>query len=72
MSILSFVQAEVSLGTTGLLRCQGRMVSAKPDNLRSTGCGSQSVFLVRPDDFPSLNQMIDLVSRDGYVTAASC
>jgi glutathione synthase len=27
------------------------------------------VFLVRPDDVPNLNQMIDAVSRDGYVIA---
>jgi glutathione synthase len=33
------------------------------------GSGGQSVFLVRPDDFPNLNQMIDAVSRDGYVIA---
>ncbi len=33
------------------------------------GSGGQSVFLVRPDDMPNLNQMIDAVSRDGYVIA---
>ena len=33
------------------------------------GSGGQSVFLVRPDDVPNLNQMIDSVSRDGYVIA---
>jgi glutathione synthase len=33
------------------------------------GSGGQSVFLVRPDDVPNLNQMIDAVSRDGYVIA---
>lgn len=33
------------------------------------GSGGQSVFLVRPDDLPNLNQMIDAVSRDGYVIA---
>jgi glutathione synthase len=33
------------------------------------GSGGQSVFLVRPDDVPNLNQMIDAVSRDGYVVA---
>jgi glutathione synthase len=27
------------------------------------------VFLVRPSDIPNLNQMIDAVSRDGYVIA---
>lgn len=33
------------------------------------GSGGVSVFLVRPDDIPNLNQMIDAVSRDGYVIA---
>jgi glutathione synthase len=33
------------------------------------GSGGQSVFLIRPDDVPNLNQMIDAVSRDGYVIA---
>ena len=33
------------------------------------GSGGTSVFLVRPDDLPNLNQMIDAVSRDGYVIA---
>jgi glutathione synthase len=33
------------------------------------GSGGQSVFLVRKDDVPNLNQMIDAVSRDGYVIA---
>ena len=31
------------------------------------GSGGESVFLVRPDDVANLNQMIDAVSRDGYV-----
>ena len=31
------------------------------------GSGGQSVFLVRPDDVPNLNQMIEAVSREGYV-----
>ena len=31
------------------------------------GSGGASVFLVRPDDIPNLNQMIDAVSRDGFV-----
>ena len=30
------------------------------------GSGGQSVFLVRPDDKPNLNQMIEAVTRDGY------
>ncbi len=33
------------------------------------GSGGSSVFLVRPEDLPNLNQMIDAVSRDGYVIA---
>lgn len=33
------------------------------------GSGGQSVFLVRPDDLPNINQMIDAVARDGYVIA---
>jgi glutathione synthase len=33
------------------------------------GSGGQSVFLVRPDDMSNLNQMVDAVSRDGYVIA---
>lgn len=31
------------------------------------GSGGDSVFLVRPDDIANLNQMIDAVSREGYV-----
>lgn len=33
------------------------------------GSGGQSVFLVRSDDVVNMNQMIDAVSRDGYVIA---
>jgi glutathione synthase len=33
------------------------------------GSGGQSVFLVRPSDVPNLNQMIEAVSREGYVIA---
>lgn len=33
------------------------------------GSGGQSVFLVRKDDLSNLNQMVDAVSRDGYVIA---
>ena len=33
------------------------------------GSGGASVFLVRPEDVPNLNQMIDAVSRDGFVVA---
>jgi glutathione synthase len=31
------------------------------------GSGGESVFMVRPEDIPNLNQMIDAVSRSGYV-----
>jgi glutathione synthase len=33
------------------------------------GSGGQGVFLVRPEDGPNLAQMIEAVSRDGYVVA---
>jgi len=33
------------------------------------GSGGANVFMVRPEDVPNLNQMIDAVSRDGYVIA---
>ena len=33
------------------------------------GSGGENVFLVRPDDLSNLNQMVDAVSRDGYVIA---
>ncbi|MHC4957233.1 MAG: glutathione synthetase [Planctomycetota bacterium] len=33
------------------------------------GSGGANVFLVRPDDMSNLNQMVDAVSRDGYVIA---
>jgi glutathione synthase len=33
------------------------------------GSGGQNVFLVRPEDLPNLNQMVDAVMRDGYVVA---
>lgn len=42
----------------------GRMV-IKP----LQGSGGASVFLVRQEDIPNLNQMIDAVSRDGFVIA---
>ena len=44
---------------------QGGTIVMKP----LQGSGGQSVFLVRPDDIPNLNQMIEAVSRDGYVIA---
>ena len=43
---------------------EGRMV-IKP----LQGSGGASVFLVRKEDIPNLNQMIDAVSRDGFVIA---
>jgi glutathione synthase len=45
-------------------REEGKMV-LKP----LQGSGGQGVFLVREDDIPNLNQMIDSVSRDGFVIA---
>ncbi|MDA0838956.1 MAG: glutathione synthetase [Planctomycetota bacterium] len=33
------------------------------------GSGGANVFIVRPDDISNLNQMIDAVSRDGFVIA---
>ena len=33
------------------------------------GSGGASVFMVRKEDIPNLNQMIDAVSRDGFVIA---
>ncbi|CAN5727707.1 glutathione synthase [soil metagenome] len=44
---------------------QGGTIVLKP----LQGSGGQSVFLVRPEDAPNLNQMIEAVSRDGYVVA---
>ncbi|MDA1014906.1 MAG: glutathione synthetase [Planctomycetota bacterium] len=44
---------------------QGGTIVLKP----LQGSGGASVFLVRPDDIPNLNQMIDAVSRDGFVIA---
>ncbi len=46
-------------------REQGGTMVLKP----LQGSGGQNVFLVRPDDIPNLNQMIDAVSRDGFVIA---
>ncbi|MGH7665537.1 MAG: glutathione synthetase [Gemmatimonadaceae bacterium] len=46
-------------------KVEGGKIVLKP----LTGSGGQSVFLVRPDDVPNLNQMIDAISRDGYVVA---
>ncbi len=33
------------------------------------GSGGANVFLVRPEDLPNLNQMVDAVLRDGFVIA---
>lgn len=44
---------------------EGRKVVLKP----LQGSGGQGVFLVRENDGSNLNQMIDAVSRDGYVIA---
>ena len=44
---------------------QGRKIVLKP----LQGSGGQGVFLVRESDGSNLNQMIDAVSRDGYVIA---
>jgi glutathione synthase len=44
---------------------QGGTIVLKP----LQGSGGASVFLVRPEDVPNINQMIDAVSRDGYVIA---
>jgi len=46
-------------------REQGGTIVLKP----LQGSGGQSVFLIRQEDVPNLNQMIDAVSRDGYVIA---
>ncbi|OOY98875.1 glutathione synthetase [Solemya velum gill symbiont] len=34
-----------------------------------TGSGGRNVFLVQPEDKPNINQMIEAVSREGYVIA---
>jgi len=44
---------------------QGGSIVIKP----LQGSGGQGVFLVREDDIGNLNQMIESVSRDGYVVA---
>lgn len=46
-------------------REQGAAIVLKP----LQGSGGQNVFLVRPDEMANLNQMIDAVTRDGYVIA---
>lgn len=44
---------------------QGGNIVLKP----LQGSGGQGVFLVRPDDMSNLNQMVESVTRDGYVIA---
>jgi glutathione synthase len=46
-------------------RQQGGNIVLKP----LQGSGGAGVFLVRPDDMSNLNQMVEAVSRDGYVIA---
>jgi glutathione synthase len=46
-------------------REQGGSIVIKP----LQGSGGQGVFLIRRDDLGNLNQMIEAVSRDGYVVA---
>jgi glutathione synthase len=46
-------------------RQEGGSIVLKP----LQGSGGTSVFLVRPDDMSNLNQMVEAVSRDGYVIA---
>jgi glutathione synthase len=46
-------------------RDEGGPIVLKP----LAGSGGQNVFLVRPEDRANLNQMIDAISRDGYVVA---
>jgi glutathione synthase len=46
-------------------REQGGNIVLKP----LQGSGGQGVFLIRPDDLSNLNQMVEAVSRDGYVIA---
>lgn len=46
-------------------RGQGGTIVLKP----LQGSGGANVFIVRPDDMSNLNQMVEAVSRDGYVIA---
>lgn len=46
-------------------RQQGGNIVLKP----LQGSGGTGVFLVKPDDMSNLNQMVEAVSRDGYVIA---
>ncbi len=47
------------------VRDANRRVVLKP----LTGSGGQSVFLIEPQDVANMNQMIEAVTRDGYVIA---
>jgi len=44
---------------------QGNMVVLKPVQ----GSGGKGVFLVRPEDMVNLNQIVDELSKDGYIIA---
>jgi glutathione synthase len=46
-------------------RDQGGKIVLKP----LQGSGGANVFMVQPDDMSNLNQMVEAVSRDGYVIA---
>ncbi len=46
-------------------QAQGGTIVLKP----LAGSGGRNVFLVRPEDAPNINQMIDAVSYEGYVMA---
>ena len=46
-------------------REQGGTIVLKPQS----GSGGRNVFLVRPEDLPNFNQMIEAVLRDGYAVA---
>lgn len=59
------------------------LVTRKPDQIKDfckhmggtivlkplIGSGGRNVFLVRPEDVPNINQMIEAVTRDGYIIA---
>ncbi len=47
------------------VKSEGGTIVLKP----LQGSGGQSVFLVRPEEAANLNQMIEAISRDGYVIA---
>ncbi|MCF7859986.1 MAG: glutathione synthase [Candidatus Cloacimonetes bacterium] len=58
------------------------VISRNPDDIRKfarlhgkvvlkplSGSGGRNVFLLRPDDLKNINQIIEAVSRDGYIMA---